>query len=359
MVVKNYTDEFDPNYYMNKYPDVKNAYGTNSCDLFTHFQNYGANEGRFLNYNVEKQSELENPTFSQNYMQFNDFRINNDSNNTKLETKSYNNDNDCIQRCNDLDNCAGFTRNNRKCHFYSGTVYPNTGIEYKKNRKAFIRERINNTVCDADCKRDKELKTLEEKYQKSLYNYKQAPERLKNAKKKYIILKNGETYYEELYKKELEKRIDTTIKKLLIENKKKGDDVKHTINDFKQKYVLYKNHLNNYLDDIDKNNKVFEKNLYDTIKDKELDARKSYYESKEVEYISWYSRVFTILFYIIFIIYLVLFVLNSAFKERLNIVFLIFMCFFPLIWFRVFLKYILLITNYLYNQIPKNVYYDI
>ena len=75
MVVKIYTDEFDPNYYMNKYPDIKNAFGTNTCDLFTHYQNFGIKEGRFPSYNVEKQTQLSNPTFSQNYIKYNDFRI--------------------------------------------------------------------------------------------------------------------------------------------------------------------------------------------------------------------------------------------------------------------------------------------
>ena len=359
MVVKDYIDEFDPNYYMNKYPDIKNAYGTNSCDLFTHFQNYGLNEGRFLNLDVEKQSQLNNPSFSQNYMQFNDYRINNNSNNIKIETKDYDDSNDCVQHCNDLEDCNGFTRNKKECHFYSGAIYPNDGLDYKKNRSAYVREKVNNTVCDAECKKEKKLKTLEEKYQQSLYNYKEAPDRLKKAKKKYIILKNGETYYEELYKKELSKHINSTIKDILVENKEKLENVKNSSSDFKQKYKLYKNHLNNYLNDIDKNNKVFEKNLYDAITDKELDARKSYYENKEVENIIWYSRVFTVLFYIIFVIYLIVFVLNAAFKVPLNIAFLVFIFFFPLIWTRVFLKYILLITNYLYKQLPRNVYYDI
>ena len=89
-------------------------------------------------------------------MQFDDFRIKNDSSNTKLETKKYNSNDDCVQRCNDLENCGGFTRNNKKCHFYSGTLYPNDGLEYKKNRSTFIRERINNTVCGSKDKDRKE-----------------------------------------------------------------------------------------------------------------------------------------------------------------------------------------------------------
>jgi hypothetical protein len=144
MVVKNIDDEFDPNYYMNKYPDVKNAYGTNSCDLYTHFKTYGVREGRYPSYNIEKQNELDNPTFSQSYLKFNDFRI---DGGTKIETKTFSNSSDCRQYCNDLDNCAGYHRNtdSKKCHFYSGDVFPNGKLEERTKRNTFIREKVNNT----------------------------------------------------------------------------------------------------------------------------------------------------------------------------------------------------------------------
>ena len=362
MVVKNYTDEFDPNYYMNKYPDVKNAYGTNSCDLFTHFENYGIKEGRFLNYEVEKQNELENPTFSQNYIQFNDFKLaNNVAGRTKISSKNAKNVDDCIQTCNDLDNCAGFTRNksSNTCHFYSGSVYPNSALEYATNRTGYIREKINNTVCDAECQREKKLKTLEEKYQKSLYNYKNAPEKLKDAKKNYIIYKDGDVYYQELYERELTKKIDGTVQKLFQENKTKVDNMENDINDFKQKYLLYKNHLNNYLSEIDNNNKVFEKKLYDVTTEKELDARKSYYENKETEHITWYSKFFTVIYYILFVTYLVLFIFNGSYAKRVNILLLLVFLFLPYIWYYIFVKYLLIIFNFIYSRLPRNVYYDI
>jgi len=362
MVVKNYTNEFDPNYYMNKYPDVKKAYGTNSCDLFTHFENYGIKEGRFLNYEVEKQNELENPTFSQNYIQFGDFRLsNNVSGRTKIsQTKTKNVDN-CIQECNDLDDCAGFTRNKKdnKCHFYSGSVYPDSTLEYNTKRTTYIREKINNTVCDAECQKEKKLKTLEEKYQRSLYSYKNAPDKLKNAKKNYIVYKEGDVYYQELYEKELTKKIDGTVQKLFQENKTKVNNMTKSINDFKQKYSLYKNHLNNYLGDIDKNNKVFEKKLYDSTNEKELDARKSYYENKETEHIRWYSKFFTVIYYMFFIIYLALFIMNGSFTKPINILLIAVLLCLPYIWYYIFVKYLIIIFNFFYSKLPKDVYFDI
>lgn len=358
MVVKNIDDEFDPNYYMNKYPDVKNAYGTNSCDLYTHFKTYGVIEGRFPSYNMEKQAELDNPTFSQNYIKFNDFRINDG---TKIETKKFTDSADCRQYCNDLDNCAGYNRNtnNKKCYFYSGDVFPNGKLEERSKRNTFIREKVNNTYCDPECKRDKKLKTLEEKYQKSLYNYESAPERLRKAKKKFVIFKNGEPYYQELYKKELDKIIDGTIRKIFQQYKEKNESIKFSINDFKQKYNLYNNHLNKYLTDINETNVVFNDQLYETIKDKQLDARKSYYETQETDNIRWYSRLFTFIYYIIVIIYLVLFILNGSFKSIPNIILLLVLIFLPLIWFYVIVKYISILVAAIYSRLPKNVYYDI
>jgi hypothetical protein len=37
---------FDPTFYANKYPDLKQALGTNSTRLFNHFINYGMKEAR-------------------------------------------------------------------------------------------------------------------------------------------------------------------------------------------------------------------------------------------------------------------------------------------------------------------------
>lgn len=368
MVVKSYVDEFDPNYYMNKYPDVKNAYGTNTCDLFTHYQNFGISEGRFPSYNLEKQSELDNPTFSQNYLQFNDYRIKSQTGTTELKNKEFNNSDECRQYCNDLDDCAGFHRNvnSKKCHFFGGLIYPDTGLEYMGNRNTFIREKINNTVCDAECKRNKKLKTLEEKYQRSLYNYNNAPDKLKTAKKNYIIYKDGDAYYQEIYEKELTKKINGTVTKLFEENKSKVDKITNSINDFKQKYSLYKNHLNNYLDDIDKNNKAFEKKLYNVTTEKELDARKSYYENKETENIIWYSSFFTVIYYILFVMYLVLFIYNGIFGATetarfnvRNVLWILLLLCLPYIWYYIFIKYLIVIFNFIYSRLPKDVYYDI
>ncbi len=43
---KSYSAVFDGVYYLNKYPDVKSAYGNNAISAFTHFVNYGMSEGR-------------------------------------------------------------------------------------------------------------------------------------------------------------------------------------------------------------------------------------------------------------------------------------------------------------------------
>ena len=358
MVVKNIDDEFDPNYYMNKYPDVKAAYGTNSCDLYTHFKTFGVTEGRFPNYDIEKQQQLNNPTFSQNYLKFNGYTIKSGTEitNNKKDTGSA-----CRQYCNDLDDCAGFTRNpsNKTCNYFSGSVYPNGGLEENSTTNTFIREKINNTVCDAECERQKKIKTLEEKYKRSLYNYETAPERLKNAKKKYIIVKNGEPYYQELYKRELNKRINSTTEKLVKENRKSYKDTSELINEYKQKYLLYDSHLNKYLSDIHEKNEVFNNKLYDITNEKELDIRKSYYQSNEVDSIKWYSYFFTFIYYIIFVVYLALFIFNGSYSNVANIIILLLLLFFPLIWFYVIVKYILIIANFIYYRLPKDVYYDI
>ena len=50
---------FDANFYANKYPDVKNAYGTNADALFNHFLNNGMKEGRMMNSNFDPKAYID------------------------------------------------------------------------------------------------------------------------------------------------------------------------------------------------------------------------------------------------------------------------------------------------------------
>lgn len=51
-----YSLVFNPNYYSNKYTDLKKAFGTNADQLFNHFCTYGMKEGRqaISTFNVKK-----------------------------------------------------------------------------------------------------------------------------------------------------------------------------------------------------------------------------------------------------------------------------------------------------------------
>lgn len=66
---------FDPQYYLNKYEDLKAAYGTDYEKAFEHFLTYGMNEGRQASaeFNVEKYksnySDLQK-AFGSNYKEY-------------------------------------------------------------------------------------------------------------------------------------------------------------------------------------------------------------------------------------------------------------------------------------------------
>lgn len=49
---------FDPVFYANKYPDVKQAFGTNADALFSHFLNNGMKEGRMMNSNFDPKAYI-------------------------------------------------------------------------------------------------------------------------------------------------------------------------------------------------------------------------------------------------------------------------------------------------------------
>ena len=57
-----YTDEFDPIYYANKYADLKAAFGTDAKKLLVHWVQYGKNEGRIAKASKEPPKEEPKPT---------------------------------------------------------------------------------------------------------------------------------------------------------------------------------------------------------------------------------------------------------------------------------------------------------
>ena len=75
-----YSVVFEPNYYINKYSDLKNAFGTDITKLFNHFCTYGMKEGRqaIESFNVQayknRYLDLQNafgndlPTYYQHYI---------------------------------------------------------------------------------------------------------------------------------------------------------------------------------------------------------------------------------------------------------------------------------------------------
>ena len=145
---------------------------------------------------------------------------------------------------------------------------------------------------------------------------------------------------------------------MMNENNIQNKETINSINDYKQKYNLYNSHLKKYLGSIEERNTDYEKKLYDKIVEKGLDARKSYYETNETENIKKYSSFFTIIYYLFFAIYLVLFIINGEFLKPIKIIYLCIYLLFPFIWFFFILKNISHIINYLYNNTPKNVYFN-
>ena len=51
--VKSYADDFDPQYYASRYPDVYAAYGNDAAALYSHYLNFGMKEHRFKNAQEE------------------------------------------------------------------------------------------------------------------------------------------------------------------------------------------------------------------------------------------------------------------------------------------------------------------
>ena len=73
MSFTNIQDEFDYQYYGNKYPDVKNSVGSSYDALWKEYQEEGIEQARFPSFQIEKENEIKNYMYGESYYLFSNY----------------------------------------------------------------------------------------------------------------------------------------------------------------------------------------------------------------------------------------------------------------------------------------------
>ncbi len=361
--VKDINDSINTTYYLNKYSDLKNAYGNNRNAAKKHFLNYGVYEKRYFNLPYQQTLEgiAKNKSNSGNmypytnkYVKFPNMTTNVVST-TLIENKRNINDDTCIKLCNQKNNCGGITydRSNSSCKIWDLNVYPDADMTSTNKQDFYMRIRELRKYCDDECMKTRDLEKLEKKFDEMYNNSKIMPEKVEEVTKNLMIKSEGENFYKEFKQQHYEEVSSNVINKVKKAYTKIYNFRMDLLNSYIKK-VEYHNLLKS-----DKSNKEilnYKKLIEKKNNEKNLEARKSYYEEKESDNLDNYIDYFLFFYYSLFLVYLYLFFRDGKYQNWKQILLPILFLIAPYLVYFYVIYYMRTFYEYLTKKIPKNVY---
>jgi hypothetical protein len=366
MSVTNIKDKIDPTFYLNRYPDLKNAYGNNHKAAIRHYMNHGVYEKRFFNSEYEEIQKgiAANTTtsgevypYTSEYIKFNN--LNTDPRNTSsMGTIRNTNSNVCRLKCNENSECGGFSiKKGKHCTLWNTNVYPDVGMKKENKTDFYMRKREMRRFCDDECMNQKQLEDLESKFDEIISDVKTAPEKFNEVSKKIIIGRQGEDYYNRLKDSEYQNMSEKVINKVK-ELYSQENNIKLSISENYKRKIDYYSFLEDYLNIYKEKNDKLRNDIDRIANEKNIDARKTYYEDNETEKIDNYTEFFIYFYYSVFAVYTYIFITQSVYTDKKQIFLYIFFLFFPYLMYYYFIHYIKVVTDFISNNKPKNVYFS-
>lgn len=366
MSVTNIKDKIDPTFYLNRYPDLKNAYGNNHKAAIRHYMHHGVFEKRYFDSNdeeIQKGIATNTATSGQVYPYVSDYvkfpKLNTDPKNTQtIGTIRKTNSDVCRLKCNENSECGGFTmRKGNHCTLWNTNVYPDVGMIKDKHANFYMRRREMRKFCDDECMYQKQLEELEQQFDDIITNVKTAPERFNEISKKLIIGREGEDFYYELKDAEFKNMSEKVIGKVK-EIYTKENTIKLSIAENYKRKINYYRFLEDYLDIYEEKNEELRKEIETLLNNKSIDARKTYYEDNETEKIDGYTEFFIYFYYAVFAVYTYIFISQSVYTDKKQIFLYVFFLFFPYLMYHYFIHYIKVSVDFIDKYRPRNVYFS-
>ena len=366
MSVTNIKDKIDPKFYLNRYPDLKNAYGNNHKAAVRHYMQHGVYEKRYFSHDYEEiQKGIASNTatsgqvypYTNAYIKF-DNRNTDPANTMSIGTIRNTNSNKCRLQCNKNSECGGFSmRKGKHCTLWNTNVYPDSNMTKDKKTNFYMRQREMRKFCDTECMNQKKLEELEGQFDNIIANVKSAPEKFQKISKDLIIGRKGEDFYNQLKDTEYKNMSNQVINKVksLYE---KENGIKIRIAENYQRKVDYFSFLEEYLNIYKEKNQQLDEEIKKKSNEKNIDARKTYYEDNETEKISNYTEFFMYFYYSVFAVYTYIFITQRAYSDKKQIFLYIFFFFFPYLMYYYFIHYIKVAVDFINNNKPRNVYFS-
>ena len=218
-------------------------------------------------------------------------------------------------------------------------------------------------ACDSTCQRNKEIQELKNKLKQAKLNKANADSNVNSAEKNYYSFVEGPYAYKELLFNRNSKIVNKAADRLHNDSNNLIKEL-HTLIDYYESQMLYSENVTDLFDTKYEKITKLENKIDNNINSINTTDRKIYYELNELDNIGYYKKLFMILTYILFVIYLIFgnFFQKKLYKNNyINLTLLLYLIF-PLIVYRIskFIYYILKRLNYLfYNKSPRNIYTDI
>lgn len=362
--ITNIKDAIDPDFYLNRYPDLKNAYGNNRKAAITHYMTHGMYEKRFFNHayeEIQKGIAANTATSGQVYPYSSEYIMidnhNTDPNNTtKISTNRDTDRNTCRLKCNQNSECGGYSvTNNNYCTLWDTNVYPDVNVVETKNTDFYMRKREMRKFCDAECMQLKNLDKLESEFDSIIQNMKTTPERFDKVARDLIVGAQGEQFYKDLKNQEAEELIIQVIDKVKDMYRKEYDIKTQLINNYRRKMGYFK-FMEEYHEMYSDMNTKLQTEIDAKLNEKGIDARKTIYEDDETDKYRYYIEMFLYVYYAVVLVCIFIFVRDGKYTDPKQILLQVLFVTFPYVMYYYLMYYIKMAYDAISSKFPNNVY---
>jgi hypothetical protein len=225
-----------------------------------------------------------------------------------------------------------------------------------KSFNSFLDKATAAISCDADCQREKTINELKAKLENAESNLNLADPQFQMAKRNYYTYIAGESGYNEMMEKEVNKQAVLMIESLKTSFQDDINKIKSELQSYNALLINFRN-VNDLYKKYRLENKMMYKELKEDANDILTDQRKTYYEDQRNESLNGYYYYFLWIIYIIVFVCLIVFSLiyPSQSSAKQKIVIIVFFLVLPFIstWL---LGKIIYLFYLVFNMLPKNVY---
>lgn len=221
---------------------------------------------------------------------------------------------------------------------------------------SFLNNATQAISCNSECQRNKAAENLKDKYLTAKSNLHLAQPQYELAKQKYYTYVDGQSGYNDMIEKELQKKADLVNEKFKENYRLEKDKIKSQLQTYDGVLINFRNIVDLYEQYKKENIKLF-KELKDETNDVLTNERKTYYEDQENGYLNLYYYYFLLVIYCLIVICFLIFsiiypsAINWKIRAFLGLIFVIL----PFIstWI---LGKIIYLLYWLFDLLPKNVY---